>query len=70
MLKKIEVKESGDSNLLPGEVIDRLKFEEINEKLIFSDLRHPQKICFSPNCFFNLLGLAKRRTGGWNFDSA
>ena len=33
MLKKIEVKESGDSSLLPGEIIDRLKFEEINEKL-------------------------------------
>ena len=33
MLKKIEVKESGDSNLLPGEIIDRLKFEEINEKI-------------------------------------
>ena len=33
MLKKIEVKESGDSGLLPGEIIDRLKFEEINEKL-------------------------------------
>ena len=33
MLKKIEVKTSGDSNLLPGEIIDRLKFEEINEKL-------------------------------------
>ena len=34
MLKKIEVKESGDSTLMPGEIIDRLKFEEINEKLI------------------------------------
>ena len=33
MLKKIEVKQSGDSSLLPGEIIDRLKFEEINEKL-------------------------------------
>ena len=33
MLKKIEVKESGDSNLLPGEIIDRIKFLEINEKL-------------------------------------
>jgi len=33
MLKKVEVKESGDSNLLPGEIIDRLRFEEINEKL-------------------------------------
>ena len=33
MLKKIEVKESGDSSLLPGEIIDRIKFEIINEKL-------------------------------------
>ena len=33
MLKKIEVKESGDSNLLPGEIIDRIKFENINDKL-------------------------------------
>tara|TARA_Y100000741_G_C17784992_1_gene367353 strand:- start:85 stop:495 length:411 start_codon:yes stop_codon:yes gene_type:complete len=33
MLKKIEVKESGDSSLLPGEIIDRIKFIEMNEKL-------------------------------------
>ena len=33
MLKKVEVKESGDSSLLPGEIIDRLKFEEINDEL-------------------------------------
>ena len=33
MLKKIEVKEAGDSNLLPGEVVDRIKFENMNEKL-------------------------------------
>ncbi len=33
MLKKIEVKETGDSKLLPGEVIDRIKFETMNEKL-------------------------------------
>ena len=33
MLKKIEVKESGDSGLLPGEIIDRIKFEQMNEKL-------------------------------------
>ena len=33
MLKKIEVKEPGDSSLLPGEVIDRIKFEQMNEKL-------------------------------------
>ena len=33
MLKKIEVKESGDSNLLPGEIIDRIKFNTLSEKL-------------------------------------
>ena len=33
MLKKIEVKEPGDSSLLPGEVIDRIKFEQLNENL-------------------------------------
>jgi len=33
MLKKIEVKESGDSNVLPGEIIDKIKFEDMNEKL-------------------------------------
>ena len=33
MLKKIEVKESGDSNLLPGEIIDRINLKNINEKL-------------------------------------
>ena len=33
MLKKIEVKESGESSLLPGEIIDRIKFNNINEKL-------------------------------------
>ena len=33
MLKKVEIKEQGDSNLLPGEVIDRIKFEEMNENL-------------------------------------
>ena len=33
MLKKIEVKESGESNLLPGEIIDRIRFEDLNNKL-------------------------------------
>ena len=33
MLKKIEVKTSGDSNYLPGEIVDRIKFENTNEKL-------------------------------------
>ena len=34
MLKKIEVKETGDSKLLPGEVVDRVKFETMNEELV------------------------------------
>ncbi len=33
MLKKVEVKTSGDSSYLPGEIVDRIKFENINEKL-------------------------------------
>ena len=40
MLKKIEVKETGDSKLLPGEVIDRIKFEVMNEELV-SDGKKP-----------------------------
>ena len=42
MLKKIEVKESGDSSLLPGEIIDRIRFENINEKLK-SESKKPAK---------------------------
>ena len=42
MLKKIEVKESGDSNLLPGEIIDRIKFNNLNEKLK-SEGKNPSK---------------------------
>jgi DNA-directed RNA polymerase subunit beta' len=33
MLKKVEVKVSGDSSYLPGEMIDRIKFDTTNEKL-------------------------------------
>ena len=33
MLKKIEIKSPGDSNLLPGEIIEKTKFDEINSKL-------------------------------------
>ena len=33
MLKKVEIKNSGESNLLPGEIIDRIKFDDMNERL-------------------------------------
>ncbi|MEM7500374.1 MAG: DNA-directed RNA polymerase subunit beta', partial [Pseudomonadota bacterium] len=33
MLQKIEISASGDSTLLPGEQVDRVEFDEINEKL-------------------------------------
>ena len=33
MLKKVEIKDSGESNLLPGEIIDRIKFDDMNESL-------------------------------------
>ncbi|MGO4527145.1 DNA-directed RNA polymerase subunit beta' [Microvirga sp. 2MCAF35] len=34
MLQKVEVTEGGDSELLNGEQVDRLEFEEINERLV------------------------------------
>jgi DNA-directed RNA polymerase subunit beta' len=34
MLKKVEVKVSGDSSYLPGEIVDRIKYENTNEKLV------------------------------------
>ena len=40
MLKKVEVKESGDSSYLPGEMIDRIKFDNTNEKLV-ADGKNP-----------------------------
>jgi len=33
MLKKVEIKESGDSKFLQGEIIDKIYFDEINENL-------------------------------------
>jgi len=33
MLKKVEIKIPGDSNYLTGEIIDKIQYEEINEKL-------------------------------------
>ncbi len=33
MLQKIEISESGDTTLLPGEQIDRIEFDEINAKM-------------------------------------
>jgi len=33
MLKKVEIKASGGSDLLPGEIIDRFKFDNMNEQL-------------------------------------
>ena len=34
MMSKVQITRSGDSDLLPGELIDRLKLVEINERLI------------------------------------
>ena len=37
MLKKQQVETAGDTDLLPGTMIDRLEFEEVNEKLLASN---------------------------------
>ncbi len=34
MLKKVEIKNSGDSEYLPGEIIDRFKLDTLNEELV------------------------------------
>ena len=34
MLKKIRIEENGDSEFLPGTMVDVLEFEEVNEKLV------------------------------------
>ena len=38
MMCKVQITRSGDSDLLPGELIDQLKLLEINERLIAEDL--------------------------------
>ena len=38
MMCKVQITRSGDSDLLPGELIDQLKLLEINERLINDDL--------------------------------
>jgi len=42
LLKKVEVKISGDSSYLPGEIVDRIKFDNVNEKLK-SEGKNPAK---------------------------
>ena len=34
MLKKVEIKSSGDSDYLPGEIIDRFKLDNVNEEIL------------------------------------
>ncbi len=39
MLQKIEVEDSGETTLLPGEQIDQLEFDEVNDKAIAEGLK-------------------------------
>ncbi len=39
MLQKVEITESGETTLLPGETVDRIEFDEINEKAEAAGLR-------------------------------
>ena len=39
MLKKVKVEEPGDTSLLPGTMVDYVKFEEENEKAVEAGLR-------------------------------
>ena len=39
MLKKIRIEDNGDSEFLPGTLVDFLEYEEVNEKLEAEGLR-------------------------------
>jgi DNA-directed RNA polymerase subunit beta' len=34
MLKKVKIKEAGDTDFMVGEIVDKVKFEEVNEKVL------------------------------------
>jgi len=34
MLKKIRIEESGDTNFLPGSLVDKLEFDKVNKQLV------------------------------------
>ncbi len=34
MLRKVRIDQPGDTDLLPGELIDRFEFEEINDQVL------------------------------------
>ncbi len=63
MLKKITVLESGDSNFLPGQLVDRLVFEKENERLIAEGKRVAQ-------AKQNLMGITKASLATDSFLSA
>ena len=52
MLKKVEIKQSGDSSYLPGEMIDRIKFDNALSNLILSIIS-PGKYDESPDCLIS-----------------
>ena len=63
MLKKIEVKVSGDSSLLPGEIVDRIKFLNMNEAL----LKEGKKVAIGDRV---LMGITKASLQTESFISA
>ncbi|MBM5782079.1 MAG: DNA-directed RNA polymerase subunit beta', partial [Pelagibacterales bacterium] len=63
MLKRVEVTNSGDTTLLPGEYVDRDVFEEINKKMISDNMKPAQ-------CQPVLLGITKASLQTKSFISA
>ena len=63
MLKKVEIKDTGDSKYLSGEVIDRNEFEEENENL----MKNKKKIATGERV---LLGITKASLQTNSFISA
>ena len=42
MFRKVKIEDAGDTNLLPGGMVDVREFEEVNEKAVAEGKRQPR----------------------------
>ena len=63
MLKKVQIEKSGDTDMLPGELVDRFRFMRVNEKSIGEDMMPAE-------CSPKLLGITKAALATDSFSSA
>ncbi len=63
MLKKVQIEKSGDTDMLPGELVDRFRFMRVNEKVLEEDMMPAE-------CSPKLLGITKAALATDSFLSA